>query len=50
MPLTLVGFIVGLILFFFGMKRGQNVLKAVGVLFAVSVIAYWILFFISNRG
>lgn len=50
MPLTLVSLIAGVILFFFGMKRKQKVLKIVGVLFTVSVIAYWTLFFISNRG
>ncbi len=42
MPLTICGFILGIILYIFGRKRQQKTLEIIGVILSVLVVAYWI--------
>ena len=42
MPLTLCGFIFGIILLIFGLKRKHKLLIIIGIILTVLVLVYWL--------
>lgn len=49
MPITLIGFVVGVILLEFGFKQEKRLFKIAGLFCIVLVISFWVVFLLGNR-